>query len=102
MSSYQQLRVLAVAFIIIFISTLNCFSQQAATATMRGRVVDAHGAAIAGAQVSVTQQGTSARRETTSNGDGFYVLSGLAPGDYLVKVSATGFASRTSQAPVSL
>ncbi len=102
MSSPRQYQALLCVLTLLCVSAISSFAQQATTATMTGRVLDQNGAVIPGAQVSVTQQGTSARRETTTNTDGIYVLTGLAPGEYVVKVNATGFSSRTSEAPVAL
>ena len=89
------------ALLLISLSSIS-YSQQVATATMTGRVVDHNGAVIAGAQISVTNIATSARRETTTNDDGLYVLSGLVPGDYTVRVQAVGFSAKTSESPITL
>jgi len=102
MNSRKQMQALLCVLVLVCVSAIPCLAQQAATATISGRVIDPKSAVIAGAQVSVTQEGTGAHRETTSNSDGFYVISGLAPGQYVVKVSATGFSSKTSEAPVAL
>src|SRR5258708_19017407 len=78
------------------------FAQQAATATLNGRVLDPNGAVVPGAVVAVTEKATGIKRETTTNGDGIYVLSNLAPGEYDVKIEAKGFARKVSSAPVVL
>ncbi|HEX8772416.1 MAG TPA: carboxypeptidase regulatory-like domain-containing protein [Pyrinomonadaceae bacterium] len=67
------------------------FAQQQATASLRGQVVDELGAVIVGASVTATDAG-GAERSTTTNGEGNYVLSGLVPGKYTVRVAAAGFA----------
>ncbi len=90
------------AFALTCVSSVSCYGQQAATATLSGRVVDRNQAAIAGARITVTSVATSARREVTTNTDGLYVLAGLAPGDYVVKVQAEGFSTRTSESAVTL
>ncbi|MFN2533167.1 MAG: carboxypeptidase regulatory-like domain-containing protein [Pyrinomonadaceae bacterium] len=77
-------------------------AQQATTATLTGRVLDPNGAVIAGAAVSATRVSTSSRREAVTNDSGVYVLSGLAPGDYKIKIEAKGFTAKTSESPVSL
>ena len=89
------------ALLLISLSSIS-YSQQVATATMTGRVVDGNGAVIAGAQISATNIATSVRRETTTNDDGLYVLSGLVPGDYTVRVQAVGFAAKTSESPITM
>jgi len=50
----------------------------------------------------VTEKATGVKRETTTNGDGIYVLSNLAPGEYGVRIEAKGFARKVSSAPVVL
>lgn len=72
-------------------------AQQAATATLSGRVLDPNGAAIPGATVSATQKATGVKREATTNNEGSYVLAHLPPGDYELRVQARGFAVKVSQ-----
>jgi outer membrane receptor protein involved in Fe transport len=78
------------------------YAQQAATATLNGRVLDPNGALVPGAVVAVIEKATGVKRETTTNGDGIYVLSNLAPGEYDVRVEAKGFTRKVSSAPVVL
>lgn len=76
---------------LVFVFATPALAQQAAKATLTGTVIDQAGAVIPGAKLAVTQTTTGIRRETTSNGAGLYVLTDLAPGDYEVRVEATGF-----------
>src|SRR5256885_4037843 len=78
------------------------FAEQAATTTLTGRVFDPNGAVIPGAQVMATQTSTAIKRETTTNTDGLYVLTGLPPGEYDLRVQAKGFSVRTSSSPILL
>lgn len=57
--------------------------------SLTGTVVDSTGGAIRGARVTV-RRGNELVGETRSAGDGSYNL-GLAPGEYLVEVQASGF-----------
>jgi hypothetical protein len=67
------------------------------TGYISGTVLDKSGAAIAGAEVVVTNTAGSLTRTTTSNGDGAYVIAGL-PGDtYNLSVSAKGFQRHIEQ-----
>ena len=75
---------------------------QQSTATLVGRIIDPNGAVVAGAQISVTHKATGIKRETVSNGEGVYVISNLAPGDYSVHVEAKGFLTKSSSSPVAL
>src|SRR5208337_2696784 len=49
------------------------------------------GAAIVGAEVSVTDPSTGFRRTTITNGDGNYFVGGLGAGTYDVTITAPGF-----------
>ncbi|HZB46490.1 MAG TPA: TonB-dependent receptor, partial [Pyrinomonadaceae bacterium] len=65
---------------------------QEGTATLRGTVLDANGAAVPGAQVSIANQETGLNRRTaTTGGDGEYVFTSLTPGLYRIMVEAAGF-----------
>lgn len=55
-----------------------------------GRVTDASGAVVPGAQISL-RDNTGTTRETTSGGDGKFNLAGVPPGHYELKVEAPGF-----------
>lgn len=56
-----------------------------------GIVVDATGAVVPGAQVSVTNTQTGASQTTTTNGDGNWVISGMQPGPVKVVIATPGF-----------
>ena len=79
----------AIKIVAVGLSSIN--AQQAATATLSGTVKDPNGAVIGGAQVQATQIATSAKRETTTNAEGVFVLTNLAAGEYEVKIQAVGF-----------
>ncbi len=87
----------------ILLSTVICLSpawisssyaQQAGTATLRGRVLDPNGQAIAGAQVTARQKTTDAKRIANTNNDGLFVIPNLVAGDYEVKGAAKGFSDK--------
>jgi iron complex outermembrane receptor protein/vitamin B12 transporter len=63
--------------------------------TLSGQVVDTLGARIAGASVTLTRDGVQAG-ESTSNGEGVFTFSNLAPGRYQVTATAPGFQPRTT------
>ena len=65
---------------------------QVTTGSVQGIIKDANSAVVAGATVKVTNADTGISKETTTNGDGFYRVSNLIPGDkYQVEVTASGF-----------
>ena len=70
-------------------------AQPSGTATLSGVVKDSNDALVTGAEVTVTQIDTGVRRETTTNDDGFFVVTNLSAGIYELKVRAQGFADQT-------
>ena len=61
-----------------------------------GEVKDSAGAIIVGAKVTATNTGTSAERDTLTNGAGVYSFPSLQPGDYDVRVEQPGFRAAVS------
>ncbi|MFB3827745.1 MAG: TonB-dependent receptor domain-containing protein [Bryobacteraceae bacterium] len=59
--------------------------------TILGRITDASGAVVPGAQVTVTNMETNVASEVQSNAEGNYVAPFLLPGKYKVTVGSTGF-----------
>ena len=66
---------------------------QQATANVNGVVKDRSGAAIANAQIELTNVNTAVVRKTTTNTDGIYDFPSVVPGVYSMQASATGFTS---------
>lgn len=58
-----------------------------------GQVTDSSGAIIPGAQVTISNEGTSATRTTVTNESGLYTAPLLPPGAYTVRAEAAGFQS---------
>src|SRR5258707_3858669 len=64
---------------------------QVAGGTLSGTITDPTGRAVPQAQVVITNVATGVERVVTTNADGFYTAVNLLPGEYQVKISATGF-----------
>jgi hypothetical protein len=64
---------------------------QSATGQVSGTVEDSNGARVPGATIIVTNLATSLQRQATSNEEGDFAIQLLAPGDYKVQASASGF-----------
>jgi hypothetical protein len=62
---------------------------QQTTGTLRGVLADDSGAVIPAASVSLT--GNDVQRSVRTQGDGSYTFAGLAPGQYMVRVTFPGF-----------
>src|SRR6266853_9470 len=63
-----------------------------ARASLRGQISDEFGASIVGAAVTLTDA-SGAKKTATTNADGGYSFSGLAPGKYKIHAIAAGFAA---------
>jgi hypothetical protein len=61
-------------------------------AEINGTITDITGAAIPGAQVVVTQEGTNQARTTSTNASGGYVASSLPVGRFTLMIHEAGFA----------
>jgi hypothetical protein len=86
--------------ITLLAASLTVFGQTTGSATLRGVVKDPQGALVRGATMTLTNDRTKDERKATSNDDGSYTFSALAPGDYTLKVEASGF--KTSETKVSV
>lgn len=76
--------------VVVVLTAVSIFAQQT-RGTLRGLIKDELGAAIVGATVTVIDPSGTAKT-TETNGEGVYTVSGLAPGKYVVLVTAKGFA----------
>jgi TonB-dependent siderophore receptor len=66
----------------------------AQTSTLTGRVVDAQGAAVVGADVTLTTTGRTPQT-VRSGADGTFAFAGIARGSYTLTVQSAGFATAT-------
>jgi hypothetical protein len=64
---------------------------QQGTTDLRGNLRDSQGGALPGVTVVVRNQNTGMFRETVSNNDGTYFVSGLVPGTYQIAAELAGF-----------
>lgn len=81
-------RILLVA-VLLMILTISLLAQD--KLKVSGRVQDANGASIAGAEVLLTLRGMRFERQTVTDADGNFEFTGLAEGDYQFTVSAKTF-----------
>jgi carboxypeptidase family protein len=82
--------IVAAGFAALLFSTLIA-QAQTTSGNISGRVVDPSGAAIAGAQVTLTNPQTSQTLTTSSDRSGNFVFASVQPGTFTVTVSAPGF-----------
>jgi hypothetical protein len=88
----QRTRVLAI--LLSLAGVLPLFSQTSSTAIL-GTVVDASGAVVANARVTLLQVQTGIKREDVTSSTGDYNFPLLDPGEYSVTVQAPGFRTQT-------
>jgi hypothetical protein len=74
----------------------NCLSftlslAQQTSGSLSGLVLDAQGAAVSGAQVTLTNSAQASSREATTGATGAFVFTPLQPGAYDLSISADGF-----------
>lgn len=62
---------------------------------IQGTVTDGSGSAVPGASVVLTNTGTNAAQQTTSNDSGFYNFGNLPQGTYRIEASQAGFTKKT-------
>jgi len=84
--------VLGVCLLVLFAAGARA-QTQITTGTIQGTVLDANGAAVAGANVEVKNADTNFVRTATTDEEGRFVSLQLPPGRYTVTVTKTGFAT---------
>jgi Carboxypeptidase regulatory-like domain len=62
--------------------------------SISGKIVDQSGANIAGAVVKLTREGQSSSLESTSNEDGLFAFTNIAPGPFQLAISSPGLAKQ--------
>ncbi|SNS99514.1 Carboxypeptidase regulatory-like domain-containing protein [Granulicella rosea] len=83
------------AFALAFLVLVSTLAHAQGYGTITGTVTDGTGASIPSASVTVVDLKTNRKIETTSGKDGLYTFPTLAPTDYTVSVSASGFQTTT-------
>jgi len=87
---------------VLFLASLTCvttsFSQDSATGSLHGTVLDPSGARVPQASIVVVNNGTSARYVTTSDAEGHFGLDLLPPGDYSARVEVPGMSPQVMPA----
>ena len=60
-------------------------------------MTDPSGASVASAKITITSVATGLSQSVSSDTSGYYVLPSVAPGDYTLRVEASGFAAASQQ-----
>ena len=77
--------------VVFAIAPLSNAFAQANFASLSGQVLDAQRAAIPGAKVTLNSSSTGLQRSAVSDGEGFYGFTDVNPGNYQLRVEASGF-----------
>src|SRR5689334_18387581 len=64
-------------------------------AVVTGTITDPQQGPVVGATVVLTSNETHAERRVTTNSQGIFQITGILPGQYILAVTATGFAQLT-------
>ena len=80
-----------VAPFLISMLTAAAFGQASYTAQIRGVVKDQSGAMVTGANITIVNDATGITTTVHSDDHGLYILTGLRPASYTIKVEAAGF-----------
>src|SRR6266851_5215874 len=91
MLSKRVVVALCCLFTLCFFSSPAVMGQAISTGTIQGVVMDATGASVAGATVTLTNTDTSTSRTGVTNESGRYVFANIPPAKYDVSISKTGF-----------
>src|SRR4029077_4355558 len=81
----------AVVFCLVAVLFPGDLRAQLTTTTIYGRVTDANGGTIAGAQVAVTNTDTNLSRTAQTSAEGEYTIEFLQVGNYKVEITAQSF-----------
>src|SRR5882724_1843773 len=101
--SGNRVRISAFVVFILVACSGSVFAQtqaQTQTGRLRGQIVDATGAVIPGASITV-KNSSGLVVSATSDGVGAYDVKNLAPGKYTVSVTAKGFAPTTQEVEIA-
>jgi len=66
--------------------------QDQSSGTISGTVVDQNGNFVLAARVRLVREGQTEGKDVSSDKDGYFIFSGVAPGPFQITVSAEGFA----------
>ena len=89
-------------FFLLLLAASFCVTAMAqagpSSSEIKGKVTDPNGAVLSGATVTVTDADKGVSRTTTTNEEGDYRFLNLPPGNYNLRVQATGFGAQVKNA----
>src|SRR5579864_3313542 len=87
----------------VFVCSTSMLSQTTiSTGSIQGTITDPSGAVVPGAKILISNKATAQVISTTSTSSGTYTSGALIPGDYSIRVEASGFKSLTANVSVQV
>ena len=96
----RRLRLSSASFVIFLFSFLCAAQTSRVAGAIQGTVVDQTGGAIAGATITLRNQGTNQRRTISSNSEGAFRAGEVPVGQYELRVESPGFSPYVNDAIV--
>ena len=96
--SNQSAQVVLWTLCALLLTTAHAWAQGSTTGSIRGTVQDSSGGVLPGATITLTNTGTNASQNAVSDGRGQFILGGIFPGTYDMKVELSGFKSYEQKA----
>lgn len=93
MEYIAQVMGIRLAFVLVLVLVVGASGAYASTFELSGTVLDETGVELTGATLTLVHEGTGLVRTTTSNNSGRYSFPAMAPGEYSLVVSLSGFAT---------
>ena len=90
----EMLRISDMFLLLVLVTILSVAGHAQFRAGLQGVVMDASGGTVAGATVTLTSKETNQSQTATTNDEGFYRFSALAPGLFTLTVEQQGFKKR--------
>lgn len=92
----------AILSLVVLVAVLTSISvgQSSYTSQIRGVVTDASGAVVQNATITITNEGTNISSSAKTDSSGLYILTGLRPDSYTVRVEASGFRNEETKSVV--
>ena len=88
----EKMKVTAALLMMAIFLLAGAAKAQTLYGSLTGNITDASGAPVPGAKIDALNVGTGATTEGVSDAAGFFLISNLQPGVYLVTITAGGFA----------
>jgi hypothetical protein len=93
----------SIAFSAIEFESVGARAQQAAPfSSLSGQVEDSTGAAVAGAEVTLTDSGSTVLATVVTDKEGHFVIKSVPPGSYVLTAQGSGFQPSRTKVSVSL